>query len=83
MGRWNRPPDRAPARCTTWPSTPGTPTGCSGWPPARRITAGGPDHHAAYLANSDGYEVELVARPEPLEPAAGSPDPVNPPEPPQ
>jgi hypothetical protein len=23
--------------------------------------AGGPGHHAAYLANSDGYEVELVA----------------------
>lgn len=23
--------------------------------------AGGPEHHAAYLTNSDGYEVELVA----------------------
>jgi hypothetical protein len=23
--------------------------------------AGGPEHYAAYLANSDGYEVELVA----------------------
>jgi len=23
--------------------------------------AGGPDHYAAYLANTDGYEVELVA----------------------
>lgn len=23
--------------------------------------AGGPDHYAAYLANSDGFEVELVA----------------------
>jgi catechol 2,3-dioxygenase-like lactoylglutathione lyase family enzyme len=23
--------------------------------------AGGPDHYAAYLANADGYEVELVA----------------------
>jgi hypothetical protein len=49
----------------------------------RHPLAGGPDHHTAYLANSDGYEVELVARPGPLEPAAGSPDPVNPPEPPQ
>jgi hypothetical protein len=26
--------------------------------------AGGPDHHAAYLANTDGFEVELVAQPE-------------------
>jgi hypothetical protein len=25
--------------------------------------AGGPDHYAAYLGNSDGYEVELVADP--------------------
>jgi len=24
--------------------------------------AGGPDHYAAYLANTDGFEVELVAR---------------------
>lgn len=23
--------------------------------------AGGPDHHAAYLVNTDGFEVELVA----------------------
>jgi hypothetical protein len=23
--------------------------------------AGGPDHYAAYLANTDGFEVELVA----------------------
>ncbi len=25
-------------------------------------TAGGQDHYAAYLANTDGFEVELVAR---------------------
>jgi catechol 2,3-dioxygenase-like lactoylglutathione lyase family enzyme len=25
--------------------------------------AGGPDHYAAYLINTDGYEVELVATP--------------------
>jgi hypothetical protein len=25
--------------------------------------AGGPDHYAAYLANSDGFELELVANP--------------------
>ncbi len=25
--------------------------------------AGGPDHYASYLSNSDGYEVELVAAP--------------------
>jgi hypothetical protein len=24
--------------------------------------AGGPDHYAAYLTNTDGFEVELVAR---------------------
>ena len=29
----------------------------------RHPHAGGPDHYAAYLANSDGFEVELVARP--------------------
>lgn len=29
--------------------------------PERRPFAGGPDHYAAYLANSDGFEVELVA----------------------
>jgi catechol 2,3-dioxygenase-like lactoylglutathione lyase family enzyme len=27
----------------------------------RHPYAGGPDHYAAYLENSDGYEVELVA----------------------
>jgi catechol 2,3-dioxygenase-like lactoylglutathione lyase family enzyme len=27
----------------------------------RHPHAGGPDHYAAYLSNSDGYEVELVA----------------------
>jgi catechol 2,3-dioxygenase-like lactoylglutathione lyase family enzyme len=27
----------------------------------RHPYAGGPDHYAAYLASSDGYEVELVA----------------------
>src|SRR5689334_14233213 len=27
----------------------------------RHPYAGGPDHYAAYLANSDGFEVELVA----------------------
>jgi catechol 2,3-dioxygenase-like lactoylglutathione lyase family enzyme len=27
----------------------------------RHPYAGGPEHYAAYLANSDGYEVELVA----------------------
>ncbi|ANS67722.1 hypothetical protein SLINC_5498 [Streptomyces lincolnensis] len=35
-----------------------------GWQPLfadRYPHAGGPDHHAAYLANSDGFEVELVA----------------------
>ena len=26
--------------------------------------AGGPDHYAAYLANTDGFEVELVAQPQ-------------------
>ncbi|HEX8080324.1 MAG TPA: hypothetical protein VF557_08945 [Jatrophihabitans sp.] len=25
--------------------------------------AGGPDHYAAYLTNTDGYQVELVANP--------------------
>jgi catechol 2,3-dioxygenase-like lactoylglutathione lyase family enzyme len=28
--------------------------------PERHPHAGGPDHYAAYLANSDGFEVELV-----------------------
>jgi len=26
--------------------------------------AGGPDHYAAYLASTDGFEVELVAQPQ-------------------
>lgn len=26
------------------------------------LSAGGPEHYAAYLANADGFEVELVAR---------------------
>ncbi|SHG51184.1 Glyoxalase/Bleomycin resistance protein/Dioxygenase superfamily protein [Jatrophihabitans endophyticus] len=29
----------------------------------RHPFAGGPDHYAAYLVNTDGYEVELVAAP--------------------
>jgi catechol 2,3-dioxygenase-like lactoylglutathione lyase family enzyme len=29
--------------------------------PDRHPHAGGPDQYAAYLANSDGYEVELIA----------------------
>jgi catechol 2,3-dioxygenase-like lactoylglutathione lyase family enzyme len=29
--------------------------------PQRHPHAGGPDHYAAYLENSDGFEVELVA----------------------
>lgn len=36
----------------------------SGWTllfPDRHPFAGGPEHYAAYLANSDGFEVELVA----------------------
>ncbi|MFF4904688.1 VOC family protein [Streptomyces sp. NPDC001260] len=36
-----------------------------GWQPLfaeRYPYAGGPGHYAAYLANSDGFEVELVAR---------------------
>ncbi|MGV9252228.1 VOC family protein [Streptomyces sp. NPDC003697] len=39
-----------------------------GWNPLfaeRYPRAGGPDHYAAYLANTDGFEVELVARDEP------------------
>jgi catechol 2,3-dioxygenase-like lactoylglutathione lyase family enzyme len=38
--------------------------GGHGWQllfPDRHPWAGGPDHYAAYLANSDGFEVELVA----------------------
>ncbi|MCX5267015.1 VOC family protein [Streptomyces sp. NBC_00199] len=37
-----------------------------GWTPLfaeRYPHAGGPKHYAAYLENSDGFEVELVARP--------------------
>ncbi|MGQ4361001.1 VOC family protein [Streptomyces sp. SAS_272] len=37
-----------------------------GWRPLfaeRYPHAGGPEHYAAYLENSDGFEVELVARP--------------------
>jgi catechol 2,3-dioxygenase-like lactoylglutathione lyase family enzyme len=37
----------------------------NGWTllfPGRHPHAGGPDHYAAYLANADGFEVELVAR---------------------
>jgi len=29
----------------------------------RHPYAGGPDHYAAYLADGDGYEVELAATP--------------------
>jgi hypothetical protein len=29
--------------------------------PDRHPHAGGPDHYAAYLENTDGFEVELVA----------------------
>jgi catechol 2,3-dioxygenase-like lactoylglutathione lyase family enzyme len=29
--------------------------------PGQHPYAGGPDHYAAYLANADGFEVELVA----------------------
>ncbi|MFJ3661778.1 VOC family protein [Streptomyces sp. NPDC090119] len=32
--------------------------------PDRHPHAGGPEHYAAYLANSDGFEAELVASPE-------------------
>ena len=31
--------------------------------PETHPNAGGPDHYAAYLANTDGFEVELVAQP--------------------
>jgi hypothetical protein len=31
------------------------------WEAGRSWNLGGPDHYAAYLANTDGYEVELVA----------------------
>jgi len=33
--------------------------------PDRHPYAGGPDHRAAYLDNSDGFEIELVAGPSP------------------
>ena len=39
----------------------------NGWAllfPDRHPHAGGPDHYAAYLANTDGFEVELVANDE-------------------
>ena len=29
--------------------------------PERHPHAGGPDHYAAYLANTDGFEAELVS----------------------
>lgn len=29
--------------------------------PEKYPNAGGPDHYAAYLVNSDGFEIELVA----------------------
>ncbi|MCY7340375.1 MAG: VOC family protein [Pseudonocardia sp.] len=38
-----------------------------GWRPMfadRHPWAGGPDHYAGYLENSDGFEVELVATPQ-------------------
>ncbi len=41
----------------------------------RHPHAGGPDHYAAYLEDRDGYEVELVAPPDPLAPFA---DPAGP-----
>ena len=40
--------------------------GAHGWTllfPDRHPHAGGPQHYAAYLADTAGYEVELVARP--------------------
>ncbi|MFB7928689.1 MULTISPECIES: VOC family protein [Streptomyces] len=42
-----------------------------GWTPLfadRYPHAGGPDHHAAYLADADGFEVELVASQVPANP---------------
>jgi hypothetical protein len=33
--------------------------------PEKHPNAGGSDHYAAYLANTDGFEVELVAQPRP------------------
>ena len=39
-------------------------TGSHGWTllfPGSHPYAGGPDHYAAYLASTDGFEVELVA----------------------
>jgi catechol 2,3-dioxygenase-like lactoylglutathione lyase family enzyme len=32
--------------------------------PDQHPHAGGPDHYAAYLASTDGFEVELIASPE-------------------
>ncbi|GAA2583956.1 MULTISPECIES: VOC family protein [Streptomyces] len=42
-----------------------------GWVPLfadRHPHAGGPDHYAAYLANTDGFEAELVAAQAPTNP---------------
>lgn len=45
----------------------------------RHPYAGGPRHYAAYLENADGFEVELVARPEPAgEHADAAPDGTDP-----
>lgn len=41
-------------------------SGHHGWNPLfvdKYPYAGGPDHYAAYLVNSDGFELELVANP--------------------
>ena len=41
-----------------------TEAGDHGWVllfPDRHPYAGGPDHYAAYMTNSDGFEIELVA----------------------
>jgi len=35
----------------------------------RHPYAGGPDHHAAYLADEDGFEVELVSPDRPADPS--------------
>jgi len=35
----------------------------------RHPYAGGPDHHAAYLADEDGFEVELVSPVRPADPS--------------
>jgi len=41
--------------------------------PDRHPFAGGPDHRAAYLADADGYEVELVAPPSDPPPSSRAP----------